>query len=198
MNIITCMFEEFLEILGYTSKKKANQEAKLRAKKAYNLAYKVGYSAGYQDALNNIPPKFNSENPTRIKRPELLLLFIKADRGMSIIETIQRNKNISGFSADKLVSDVFRLWVGTEQQFNSIGLNSLFNCDSEWSEVGKEYDSVIIKLKYPMNAPVISKDSDSFSISELIRDIISLSTPCESISNRIPFSKIEKFPLIEL
>lgn len=202
MNIIATMFEEFLDILGYVSKQKAKYAAEQKYQKAYNVAYKDGYSAGYNDALNELPHKFNYEFEShpkpKVEKPDTLVLFIKADRGSTIIDVIRSNMSLAGISSDKLVSDVFRVWAGTEKQYNSIGLESLFSCDAEYSNIGREYDSVAIVLPYPKNTTVITQKYDTFSIAEVIRETVAQGLSCKKISNRLSFQKIEDFPLIEL
>lgn len=198
MNMIATMFEEFLDILGLTSKRRANQVANIRAQKAYNVAYKDGYSAGYNDALNELPHKFKPQPKPIVEKPDILVLFIKADRGSTIIDVLRNSRSLAGISPDKLVSDVFRVWAGTEKQYNSIGLASLFLCDGEHSSVGKEYDSVAIYLPYPKDANAITKLSDSFVIAEVMRKAVAQELNCNNISNRLSFSKIEGLPLIQV
>lgn len=198
MNIIATMFEEFLDILGLISKKKANIAAEQIYKKAYNIAYKDGYSAGYNDALNELPHKFKPQTKPKVEKQDILVLFIKADRGSTIIDVLRSSRSLAGISSDKLVSDVFRVWAGTEKQFNSIGLASLFLCDGEHSSVGKEYDSVAISLPYPKDANAITKMSDSFAIAEVMRKAVAQELTCNNISNRLSFSKIEGLPLIQV
>lgn len=198
MNIIATMFEEFLDILGLTSKRRANYEANRRAEKAYKIAYKDGYIAGYNDALNEQPHKYNMQPKPKVENPDILVLFIKADRGSTIIDVIRNSKSLAGISSDKLVSDVFRVWAGTEKQYNFIGLGSLFLCNAEFSNIGKEYDSVAISLPYPKSVSIIAKDSDSFTVAEVIRQAVTQKLTCINISNRLSFSKIEGLPLIHV
>lgn len=198
MNIIVTMFEEFLDILGLTSKRRANYEAQKRAKEAYKIAYKDGYSAGYRDASNELPHKYKPQTRPKIQRPETIILFVKADRGSTLIDVIRNNNTVAGISSDQLVSDVFRVWAGTEKQFDSIGFNSLFLCEPEYSKIGKEYDSVAIVLPYPSGANIITKSSDSFVIAEVIRETVAQGLSCRKISNRLSFSKIEGLPLIDV
>lgn len=198
MNIIATMFEEFLNILGAISKRKAKEDAERSYKKAYALAFKDGYSAGYDDATNKIPHRFVPQAKPKIEMPTTLVLFIKADRGSTIIDIIRNSKSLVGISSDQLVSDAFRVWAGTEKQYNSISFNSIFSCESDYSEVGKEYDSVAIVLPYPKNSDAITPKSDSFSIAEVIREAVNQGLSCKIISNRISFQKIEGLPLMEV
>ena len=185
------MLTEFLDILGLTSKKRANHEADVRAQKAYKIAYRDGYSDGYHDASNQNPHKFTPQ----ASRPEILILFIKADRGNTLIDVIRKNNAVEGISSDQLVSDVFRVWAGTEKQYDLIGFSSLFLCSPEYSTIGREYDSVAIALTYPKNIPAITNTSDSYIIAEIIREVVAQGLSCRDISNRLPFSKIEGLPL---
>lgn len=200
MNIIMTIFEEFLDILGLTSKRRANQDAQNRAQKAYKLAFKEGYNKGYIDASNGEPNKYSPQRKIApiMQKCDILVLFVKAERGSTLIDVIRNNKNISGISSDQLVSCVFRIWAGSEKQYDESEIKKVFSYPNETSNVGKEYDSVAIALPYPQNASSITKDSDSYTIAEVVRTAVNQGLACINISNRVPFSRIENLPLREI
>lgn len=194
MNTVKNMFEEFLNLLGYVPKRQVAKE-RTALREAYNLAFKEGYNKGYDDGVNCSPHRYNRK---RVTVPETIVLFVKADRAATIIDCIKNTGNLIGVNGNLLVSDTLRIWVGTSKQFDSSGIPALFTIDGEISDIGREYDSVAIKIPYPSGNVVIDSSSDSFAIGQIIRKTCEQGLSCEAISNRLPFSKIEPLALIEV
>lgn len=194
MNPIRNMFNEFLELFGYKHKRLVEKEL-LVLKKAYNLAIKEGYNEGYNDGVTGSPHRYDR---TRKVTPDTIVLFIKADRAATIIDCVRKNGSLLGVNGNQLVSDTFRIWVGTYRKYQNSGIPAIFTTEGEVSDIGREYDSVAIKLPYPNCAPIIDSSSDSYAIGQIIRVACEQGLRCEGISNRLPFSRIEPLFLIEL
>lgn len=122
------------------------------------------------------------------------VLFVKADRGKTMLEEIKSKHFLQVAFNDNLVSYTNRIWIGSSSEYDKLRLNSIFSKPGTISEMCPEYDIIAIKVKFsPIS--VQSQDIDSFTLRELIRDLCVKNTSCEKISNRLDINDIQEFPL---
>lgn len=194
------VWDEFRELLINLFTRKAVDRKVEEAKDAYNLAFEAGrekgYYQGYDDALNKHPHKYEPDKT--LFRPDILVLFVKADRTITSIDIIRKHHSLVGVNNNQLTSNVIRVWVGTEKEYQYSGLQELFNYNETQSDIGQEYDVVAIKIPYPTDIEHIDAKSDEFAIRQVVRKACEQGLSCTDISNRIPLLSIEKFSLIRL
>ena len=194
------VWDKFLEYFNLVPRETADREAEAAAKEAYNLAFeagrKEGYNKGYDDALNK---RHHAYEPHKtFFRPDILLLFVKADRTSTLIDIIRKHHSLVGVNENQLTSNVIRVWVGTEKEYQDSKLQELFNYNETQSDIGQEYDVVAIKIPYPTDIEYIDAKSDEYAIRQVVRKACEQGLSCTDISNRISLSSIKNFSLIRL
>lgn len=193
-------YDKFLAFINAISRKTSDRNIEAAAKKCYDLALregrKEGYYQGYDDALNE---RHHAYEPHKtFFRPDILLLFVKANRTITLIDIIRKHHSLVGVNDNQLTSNVIRVWVGTEKKYQDSGLQELFNYNETQSQIGQEYDVVAIKIPYPTDIEYIDANSGEFAIRQVVRKACEQGLNCKDISNRISLLSIEKFSLIRL
>lgn len=167
-------------------------------KKAYDSGYKKGYAKCAKDYGIDLNEKSvnNSNITNRNSRIEVAILFIKADRGFSVIEAIKQDRTLNSNLAESLYENTQKLWVGSQLQLAQNGMSSIFDLGEVRSDFGPEYDSIAIsvKLSHPINVVL----TDSFSIHDFINNLCEENCVCDCISQRLPLNAIQKYNLINI
>ena len=194
------LWNEFWKLFNLVPRKTADREVEAAAKKCFDLAFdagrKKGYYQGYDDALNERHHEYEPDKT--FFRPDILVLFVKADRTITLIDIIRKHHSLVGVNENQLTSNLIRVWVGTEKKYQNSRLQELFNYNETQSHIGQEYDVVAIKIPYPSGIEYIDAKSDEFAIRQVVRKACEQGLSCTDISNRISLLSIENFSLIRL
>lgn len=118
-------------------------------------------------------------------RPKEMVLFVKADRGKSVIDHIKDTNRLDESIQDQLSEFTSHLWYG-----NGFDV-SLFEKPENVSEIGSEYDVVAVKTAYPQNYQ-LKDTSDGYELRQLIKTLCRNNAQCTKISNRLPIEDIKE------
>ena len=128
---------------------------------------------------------YNSNGRTSApQQPKEVVLFVKADRGKSVIDHIRDANCLDESIQDQLSEFTLYLWLGNGFD------DSIFAKPEKVSETGSEYDVVAIKTAYPKGYQLKDK-SDGYELRQLIKFLCRNNAQCTNISNRLPFEEIE-------
>ncbi|MBO7596304.1 MAG: hypothetical protein J6T70_04590 [Bacteroidales bacterium] len=126
----------------------------------------------------------NSNGKTFVsQQPKGIVLFVKADRGKSVIDHIRSTNSLDESIQDQLSEFTSYLWLGNGFD------DSIFEKPENVSEIVPEYDVVAIKTTYPQGYPLKDK-SDGYELRQLIKTLCKKNARCEKISNRLSFDDI--------
>lgn len=126
----------------------------------------------------------NSNGKTFVsQQPKGIVLFVKADRGKSVIDHIRSTNSLDESIQDQLSEFTSYLWLGNGFD------DSIFEKPESVSEIGSEYDVVAIKTAYPQDCQLKDK-SDGYELRQLIKTLCKKNIRCEKISNRLSFDDI--------
>ncbi|MBQ3688397.1 MAG: hypothetical protein II937_00855 [Bacteroidales bacterium] len=127
---------------------------------------------------------YNSNGRTSApQQPKEVVLFVKADRGKSVIDHIRDANCLDESIQDQLSEFTSYLWLGNGFD------DSIIEKPESVSEIGSEYDVVAIKTAYPQDCQLKDK-SDGYELRQLIKTLCKKNARCEKISNRLSFDDI--------
>lgn len=143
-----------------------------------------------------VPPVNDDEDPhtdsssfTGVSKREVqnvLLLFVKADSGSSIITTLKSEMKLSPKYVDDLYLETMNLWVGTKESFNR-DFASDFSLDNHKGDIPK-LEFVIIQVQFVGNFKGYHKGANSMERMEFFKQICKAELPIVRLSNRLNFS----------
>lgn len=160
--------------------------------------YEKGYAQCKKDYAIDQNDKFASNrsisnHPSRI---EIAILFIKADRGLSVINNLKSFMHVSPNLAEKMYDSTLKLWIGTKESYDNSDINRIFLEVGTQSNIGPEYDTIAVLIK--LNSPVSCALNDSFQRHEFINYICNNNFKCEKFSERLPLDIINKYKLLDV
>lgn len=187
-------------IIERISNCKCLKEQELRA--ILDSCMKKGFEKGYAQCKKDYDidqnDKFDSNrrisnHPSKI---EIAILFIKADRGLSVINNLKSSMHVSPNLAEKMYDSTLKLWIGTKESYDNSDINRIFFEVGTQSNIGPEYDTIAVLIK--LNSPVSCALNDSFQRHEFINYLCNNNCTCEKLSERLPLDVINKYKLLDV
>ena len=142
-----------------------------------NEYFPNGCSVSNSNKINPSPSQQYKEQPKKV------VLFVKADRGKSVIDHIRSTNSLDESIQDQLSEFTSYLWLGNGFD------DSIFEKPENVSEIVPEYDVVAIKTAYLQGYQLKDK-SDGYELRQLIKTLCKKNIQCEKISNRLSFDDI--------
>lgn len=174
------------------------QELKAFMDSCIRKGFEKGYAQCKKDYGIDQNDKFASNrrisnHPSKI---EIAILFIKADRGFSVINNLKSFMHVSPNLAEKMYDSTLKLWIGTKESYDNSDIKNVFHEVGTQSDIGPEYDTtaVLIKLDSPVNCVL----NDSFQRHDFINYLCNNNCTCEKFSERLPLDVISKFKLLDV
>lgn len=178
-----CLKEQELRAILDSCMKKGFEKGYAQCKKDYGIDQNDKFASNRR--ISNHPSKI-----------EIAILFIKADRGLSVINNLKSSMRVSPNLAEKMYDSTLKLWIGTKESYDNSDIKNIFQEVGTHSDIGPEYDTtaVLIKLDSPVNFVL----NDSFQRHEFINYLCNNNCTCEKFSERLPLDVISKFKLLDV
>lgn len=176
-------------------KRKCLTEQKLKA--FMDSCIRKGFEKGYAQCKKDKNDIFASNRQLdHSSKIEIAILFIKTERGRSVLNNLKSFMHVSPNLADDIYDSVLKLWIGTKESYDNSDIKNVFHEVGTHSDIGPEYDTtaVLIKLDSPVNCAL----NDSFQRHEFINYLCNNSCSCEKFSERLPLDVISKFKLLDI
>lgn len=174
------------------------QELKAFMDSCIRKGFEKGYAQCKKDYGIDQNDKFASNrrisnHPSKI---EIAILFIKADRGFSVINNLKSFMHVSPNLAEKMYDSTLKLWIGTKESYDNSDIKNVFHEVGTQSDIGPEYDTIAVLIK--LNSPISYTLNDSFQRHEFINYICNNNCECEKFSERLPLAIINKYKLLDV
>lgn len=122
---------------------------------------------------------------TKDDEQQVLLLFVKADSGSSIITSLKSEMKLSSKYSDDLYLETMNLWAGTQDQFEEEIISDFSLAESK-GDIPK-LDFVIMQIKLCDKFQGYQIEASSAERMEFFKHICEKGCPIVRISNRLNF-----------
>lgn len=118
---------------------------------------------------------------------QVLILFIKADRGSKLLSKMSQANSLYPEAVNDLYINTMKMWIGTEQEYAKSFIKNEFKRIATDENTAKEYDYIAVRLKLNKAYAGSSVNADSYERNQFFKAICEDCIPCIEFSKRLSF-----------